>query len=228
MNELISGLEKTIAYKFKDQTLLSTALTHCSFGQPNNERLEYLGDAILGFVVADTIFEKFPQAKEGELTQLRSSLVKGETLAKLARELNLGDYIKLGAGELKNGGCRRDSILANTLEAIIGAVYLDAGIEACTQYVCSFYNGLLSEISLSKLNKDPKTTLQELLQSQKQKLPVYEVLSEGTLDNQLFTIACVVSALNISVQAVGKSKRVAEQLAAEQALFLLQKSKQNK
>jgi len=147
MSELPSKLEKAIDYKFRDETLLETALSHRSIGQGNNERLEYLGDAALGFIIADEIFRKFPQATEGELTRLRALLVKGETLAMLGRELNLGDYIKLGPGERKSGGWRRDSILANTLEAIIGAVYLDAGVEVCRKCVNSLYRQLLSEVS---------------------------------------------------------------------------------
>jgi len=146
MSERPSKLEKAIDYKFQDETLLETALTHRSFGHGNNERLEYLGDAALGFIIADAIFQKFPQATEGELTRLRSSLVKGETLAKLGRELDLGDYIKLGPGEMKSGGWRRDSILANTLEAIIGAVYLDADMKVCQKCVISIYHQLLANV----------------------------------------------------------------------------------
>jgi len=224
MSELPSKLEKAIDYKFRDETLLETALSHRSIGQGNNERLEYLGDAALGFIIADEIFRKFPQATEGELTRLRALLVKGETLAMLGRELNLGDYIKLGPGERKSGGWRRDSILANTLEALIGAVYLDADVEACRKCVNSLYRQLLSEVSPGKLNKDPKTTLQELLQSRKQELPVYHVISEsGEAHERLFKIECVIKKQDISVQAEGRSKRVAEQSAAEKALLILEK-----
>jgi len=224
MSELLSNLEKAIDYKFKDETLLDIALTHRSIGQGNNERLEYLGDAALGFIIADEIFRKFPQATEGELTRLRALLVKGETLAMLGRELNLGDYIKLGPGERKSGGWRRDSILANTLEALIGAVYLDADVEACRKCVNSLYRQLLSEVSPDKLNKDPKTTLQELLQSRKQELPVYHVISEGgEAHDRHFKIECVIKKQDISAQAEGRSKRVAEQSAAEKALFILEK-----
>lgn len=224
MSELLSNLEKAIDYKFKDETLLDIALTHRSIGQGNNERLEYLGDAALGFIIADEIFRKFPQATEGELTRLRALLVKGETLAMLGRELNLGDYIKLGPGERKSGGWRRDSILANTLEAIIGAVYLDADVEACRKCVNTLYRQLLSEVSPDNLNKDPKTTLQELLQSRKQELPVYHVISEGgEAHERHFRIECVIKKQDISAQAEGRSKRVAEQLAAEKALLILEK-----
>ena len=224
MIALTTKLEKAIDYKFRDETLLDIALTHRSIGQGNNERLEYLGDAALGFVIADAIFHKFPQATEGELTRLRASLVKGETLAMLGRELNLGDYIKLGPGERKSGGWRRESILANTLEAIIGAVYLDADMEVCRKCVNSLYRQLIAEVSPDKLNKDPKTTLQELLQSRKLELPEYQVISEtGEAHERLFEIACVIKEQGISVQGEGRSKRVAEQSAAEKALPELEK-----
>ena len=228
MSELLSNLEKKIAYKFEDDALLETALTHRSMGRGNNERLEYLGDAALGFIIADSIFQKFPQATEGELTRLRASLVKGETLAKLGRDLGLGDYIKLGPGEMKSGGWRRDSILANTLEAIIGAIYLDADMEVCGKCVIALYQQLLSEVSPDTLSKDPKTTLQELLQSRKLELPVYSVLSErGDAHDRLFNVECTIIEPDISVQGEGRSKRLAEQSAAEKALLELEK-KHNK
>lgn len=224
MIEWPSKLKKAINYDFKDKALLETALTHRSLGGANNERLEYLGDAVLGFIIADEVFRKFPQATEGELTRLRSSLIKGETLAKLARDLSLGDSIKLGSGEMKSGGWRRDSILANTLEAIIGAIYLDSNMEVCRKCVVSLYHQLLSEISPENLNKDSKTSLQELLQSRRMKLPVYHVLSEnGHAHERLFTIECSIKDQNISVQAEGHSKRIAEQVAAEKALGVLEK-----
>jgi ribonuclease-3 len=228
MSELPSNLEKIIGYKFNDEALLVTALTHRSMGRGNNERLEYLGDAALGFIITDSIFQKFPQATEGELTRLRASLVKGETLAKLGRDLGLGDYIKLGPGERKSGGWRRDSILANTFEAIIGAIYLDADMEVCRKCVISLYQQLLSKVSPDTLNKDPKTTLQELLQSRRLELPVYSVLSEsGDAHDRLFNVACTIIEPDISVQAEGRSKRLAEQAAAEKALLKLEK-KHNK
>ena len=224
MNGLLSNLEKAIDYKFQDEILLETALTHRSFGHGNNERLEYLGDAALGFIIADAIFQKFPQATEGELTRLRSFLVKGETLAKLGRELDLGDYIKLGPGEMKSGGWRRDSIIANTLEAIIGAVYLDADMEVCRKCVISIYHQLLANVSPDKLSKDPKTSLQELLQSRRLELPTYHVISEtGDAHERLFNVECIIIEPYISVQAEGRSKRLAEQSAAEKALPALEK-----
>jgi len=224
MSGLLSNLEKAIDYKFQDEALLETAVTHRSFGHGNNERLEFLGDAALGFIIADAIFQKFPQATEGELTRLRSSLVKGETLAKLGRELVLGDYIKLGPGEMKSGGWRRDSILANTVEAIIGAVYLDADMKVCRKCVISLYQQLLSNISPDNLSKDPKTSLQELLQSRRLELPIYHVLSEtGDAHERIFNVECTIIEPNILVQAEGRSKRLAEQAAAEKALPALEK-----
>ncbi len=223
MSGVLSNLEKAINYKFQDEVFLETALTHRSIGHGNNERLEYLGDAALGFIIADAIYQKFPQATEGELTRLRASLVKGETLAKLGRDLALGDYIKLGPGEMKSGGWRRDSILANTLEAIIGAVYLDADMEVCRKCVISLYYQLLSDVSPDKLSKDPKTTLQELLQSRRLELPAYQVLSEnGNAHERIFNVECTIIEPDISVYAEGRSKRLAEQSAAEKALFELE------
>ena len=228
MSDRPSKLEKAIDYNFEDKVLLETALTHRSIGRGNNERLEYLGDAALGFIIADAVFQKFPQATEGELTRLRSSLVKGETLAKLGRDLNMGDNIRLGRGEMKSGGWHRDSILANTLEAIIGAVYLDSDMEVCRKCVINLYRQLLDEISPDNLNKDAKTTLQELLQSQRLALPRYHVLSEsGDAHERFFIIECELKDQNISVQAEGHSKQTAEQSAAEKALFVLEKQLKN-
>ncbi len=223
MSDRLKNLEIKIEYIFRDKALLESALTHRSVGQDNNERLEYLGDAALGFIIADVIFRKFPQATEGEMTRLRASLVKGQTLAKLGRELELGDYIKLGPGEMKSGGWRRDSILANTVEAIIGAIYLDTDMEACRQFVMSIYRKLLTEVSPDKLKKDPKTSLQEFLQSRKQELPSYKILTEsGNPHERLFNVECEIKSQDILVQAEGRSKRIAEQSAAKKALLELE------
>jgi len=146
MNEIFVQLESSLDYIFRDKILLTTALTHRSVGRNNNERLEYLGDALLGFVIAETVYKRFPQASEGELTRLRASLVKGETLAEQAKILDLGQYIKLGSGELKSGGWRRNSILANTFEAIIGAIYLDSEFDTCRDTVLALYEPLLKNI----------------------------------------------------------------------------------
>ena len=222
VNEPLQRLEHGLGYSFSNREYLETALTHRSLGQNNNERLEYLGDALLGFIVAETIYTLFPGASEGDLTRLRASLVKGETLAKLARKLDLGSYIKLGGSELKSGGWTRNSILANTLEAIIGAIYLDSGLEVCRKIVIKLYDDILNNSSPATLVKDPKTRLQEYLQSQQLDLPEYNVIMEqGEAHKKIFTVQCVVSELAISVQANGRSKRNAEQACAQMALNTL-------
>ncbi len=202
--------------------MLTQALTHRSLGSNNNERLEYLGDAILGFIIADYIYDKFPDASEGELTRLRASLVKGEKLAEIGKELELSNKIKLGAGELKSGGWRRDSILANTLEAIIGAVYLDSNLESCREFIMGMYETHLAGINSADIKKDAKTQLQEYLQSRKQDVPVYEIINEsGSSHQPEFTVTCAISSLNELVIAKGTSKRKAEQAAAEKAMSIL-------
>ncbi|MEX2516223.1 MAG: ribonuclease III [Gammaproteobacteria bacterium] len=213
-----------LGHTFSNVTLLQTALTHRSVGVDNNERLEYLGDAILGFVIAETLFRQFPNAAEGSLTRLRASLVKRETLAELAREANLGELIMLGTGELKSGGWRRDSILANAMEAVIGAIYLDAGIETCQQRILDVYKVLLAKVTPAKLGKDPKTSLQEFLQARHQPLPTYKVISEaGEAHQREFTVRCSVACMESSVEATGRSKQIAEQAAAEETLSALKK-----
>ncbi|KZZ59092.1 ribonuclease III, partial [Oleiphilus sp. HI0125] len=169
-------LERKLGYTFKDRSLLELALTHRSFKGKNNERLEYLGDAILGYVIAEQLYLRFPHFKEGQLSRLRARLVKGVTLAEIAREFGLGDYLKLGPGELKSGGFRRESILADAVESIIGATYLDSGHDVAKQMVLSWYEERLSSPELETTEKDSKTQLQELLQAKKQDLPTYEVL----------------------------------------------------
>jgi ribonuclease III len=202
--------------------LLEQALTHRSFGNNNNERLEYLGDAILGFVIADIIYRKFPDAAEGELTRLRASLVKGEKLAEIGRELQLSNRLKLGTGELKSGGWRRDSILANTIEALIGAVYLDSDIETCRVFIHNLYQSHLENIDPADLKKDAKSHLQEYLQSRKSNVPTYEVLEEsGTSHQPEFTVSCEVEFLDETIIAKGTSKRKAEQAAAEKAISMI-------
>jgi len=222
MNDAFHKLEQVLGHVFNNKVYLFTALTHRSAGQDNNERLEYLGDALLGFIIADAVYKLHPTASEGELTRLRATLVKGETLASIARRLNLGNYLKLGSGELKSGGWRRKSILANTLEAIIGAIYLDAGMDTCRKFILALYEDLLKHASLENLVKDPKTRLQEYLQSLQQDLPDYQVITEhGEAHARIFTVQCLIGKFNISVQAEGRSKRSAEQTAAQMALDLL-------
>ncbi len=181
-----------------------------------------MGDAILGFVIADTIFHKFSDASEGELTRLRASLVKGEKLAEIGRDINLSDKIKLGAGELKSGGWRRDSIIANTLEALIGAVYLDSNIDSCRSFILNLYQSHLKNIDPADIKKDAKSQLQEYLQSRKSSVPKYEVLEEtGTSHQPEFTVSCKVDILDEAIIAKGSSKRKAEQIASKKTLSLL-------
>lgn len=222
MVEPVSRLESDLQHTFQNKEYLNIALTHRSMGQCNNERLEYLGDALLGFIIADALYHLYPDATEGELTRLRASVVKGETLAKVARKLNLGNYIRLGGGELKSGGWRRNSILANTLEALTGAIYLDAGFEVCSTVVLEIFRDILNKISPETLTKDSKTRLQEYLQGQQKNLPVYSVIMEqGEAHDKTFTVECRIAEMDITVQADGRSKRYAEQAAAERALKLL-------
>jgi len=181
-----------------------------------------LGDAILGFVITEYIYDKFPDASEGELTRLRASLVKGDKLAEIGREIHLSEQIKLGPGEMKSGGWRRNSILANTIEALIGAVYLDADIESCRKFILNLYDTHLENIDPSEIKKDSKTKLQEYLQSRKQDVPIYKVINEsGTSHQPKFTVSCEVASLNEIIVADGTSKRKAEQSAAEKVLSIL-------
>ncbi|WP_410506458.1 ribonuclease III [Marinomonas sp. GJ51-6] len=204
--------------------MLELALTHRSFGGKNNERLEFLGDSILNYVIAEDLFHRFPKAKEGELSRLRASLVKGDTLAELAREFQLGDFLKLGAGELKSGGFRRDSILADAVEGIIGAIYLDAGMDVCRQHILAWYKDRLDATSLKIVTKDAKTRLQEYLQARKYGLPQYEVVKiDGEPHDQTFYVNCQVEAYDGVIEGKGNSRRIAEQNAAAKALKKLEK-----
>lgn len=213
-------LQRKINYSFKDVSLLENALTHRSKGSKNNERLEFLGDAILGFIVAEILYSKFDQASEGQLSRFRASLVKKETLAALARDLSLGDYLLLGSGELKSGGFRRDSILADAMEAILGAMYLDGGIDQTRLLIEHCLKDRLSSLSLEDADtKDPKTCLQEYLQGRRLALPKYEVVAtSGDEHNQSFEVSCLVAGLGEPVKGSGTSRRRAEQAAAQKAI----------
>ena len=218
MTRDLSKLMKQIEYCFKDKTLLLNALTHRSVGQHNNERLEFLGDAILGMVIADELFHRFPECAEGEMSRLRASLVKGATLSELARNLSLGDYLKLGPGELKSGGFRRSSILADAFEAILAAVYLDSDLETCRDLILRQLATRLDKVSPENIGKDPKTQLQEYMQARRLPLPSYDVTEvTGKAHAQTFTVECKVDDGD-SVTAVGSSRRKAEQAAASQLL----------
>jgi ribonuclease-3 len=213
---------KALQYEFKNVDLLEEALTHRSKHAKNNERLEYLGDSILGFLIAKYLFEMFPTASEGQLSRCRSKLVKGETLAKLAKALNLGDFLLLGAGELKSGGFRRNSTLADAFEAVIGAIFMDGGMHSADAFVAHQFAELLGNMSLDDTLKDPKTQLQELLQARKQPLPEYSVISTvGSDHDQVFQVRCVVEGLTRPTMGEGASRRKAEQAAARLALDLL-------
>ncbi|RBO85016.1 ribonuclease III [Marinomonas aquiplantarum] len=223
MSSLYQKLCRRIGYFFADLGLLELALTHRSYGGKNNERLEFLGDSILNYVIAEDLFHRFPKAKEGELSRLRASLVKGDTLAELAREFQLGDFLKLGAGELKSGGFRRDSILADSVEGIIGAMYLDAGMDVCRQHILAWYKDRLEATSLKVVTKDAKTRLQEYLQARKHALPQYEVVDiVGEPHDQTFHVHCHIEVCNDAIEGRGNSRRIAEQNAAAKALEKLE------
>lgn len=222
MSVSLARLERQLGHTFQDQDLMLLALTHRSFAGRNNERLEFLGDAILNFVAGEALFERFPLAREGQLSRLRARLVKGETLAVLARGLQLGDYLRLGSGELKSGGFRRESILADALEALIGAIYLDAGMDVARQRVLSWLSNELDSLTLVDTNKDPKTRLQEFLQSRATDLPRYEVVDiQGEPHCRTFFVQCEIALLNDKTQGQGASRRIAEQVAAAAALVAL-------
>lgn len=223
-NEENRRLLRTLGYVFNDSAWLELALTHRSVsGSRNNERLEFLGDAILNFVVADILFQRFPQEKEGRLSRLRASLVKQDTLASVARDLKLGDYLRLGPGELKSGGYRRDSILADTVEALLGAIYQDCGdMTVCAGRIEAWFGSRLDDAGQEAIIKDSKSRLQEYLQSRRLPLPAYTVTAvEGEAHNQSFQVCCEVHGLESPTEGSGLTRRHAEQDAAAQALQLL-------
>ncbi len=210
-----------LTYRFNDPALAQLALTHRSIGRPNNERLEFLGDALLGAIIAEMLYEAHPRSNEGELSRLRAQLVNGQALAVLARELELGDELKLGPGELKSGGFRRDSILADAFEALVAAVYLDGGFDACRQSVRELFGERI--VAMRRSSKDAKTRLQEHLQAGGWPLPQYElVASHGEDHAKTFDVRCSISEpLALAAAASGGSRRTAEQDAAESVLSQL-------
>jgi len=215
-------LARILGCRFRRERLLVQALTHRSAPGEDNERLEFLGDALLGLVIADALWERFPDADEGRLSRLRASLVKRESLATLARRLDLGDYLHLGPGELHSGGHTRDSILADALEAVFAAVYLDRGFESARDVILSLFAGLLDRILATGATKDPKTRLQELLQAAKRPLPTYEVFQiTGSDHAQHFYVRCMLTDDGESAEGQGSSRRRAEQQAAKRMLGLL-------
>lgn len=212
---------ETIGYSFKELTLLREALTHRSFGLPNNERLEFLGDSVLNCTISELLFKKFPTIAEGDLSRIRANLVNQSTLFNLALSIGIADLIRLGEGEKKSGGNNRPSILANALEAIIGAIFLEGGFKNSEICIKKIYAPLLQTLECDVINKDAKTTLQEYMQSLKLDLPEYIVLAvSGLAHRQKFMVECVIAKLNIRVVGEGTSRRRAEQDAARQAYAL--------
>ena len=205
-----------LGYECRDPALLQAALTHRSAGGPHNERLEFLGDAVLNCVVAMLVFREFGAADEGDLSRFRSSLVSGEALAIVAAEIGLGDQLRLGSGELKSGGFRRKSILADTLEAVLGAIYLDGGFEAAEKAIERLFVPRLDRLPSAAELKDPKTRLQEALQAKGLPLPNYVVEAvSGEAHSQVFQVSCSVDVLGLKTSATGASRRRAEQAAAQ-------------
>jgi len=212
-----------LGHNFSDPTLLEQALTHRSFGALNNERLEFLGDAVLDMVVSEMLYRHFPSASEGDLSRLRAVLVKGEALAKMARAIDLGDQLRLGSGELKSGGFRRDSILAGAYEAVIGAILLDAGFDTCKACLVTWFESLLQNLSLGDEHKDPKSRLQEYLQGRGAALPEYKLLTvSGEGHAQHFEVQCYLEGITADYRGEASSRRKAEQAAATVALNNLQ------
>ncbi|GGE68380.1 ribonuclease 3 [Streptosporangium jomthongense] len=215
----LDQLQRRIGYQFKSPDRLMLALTHRSYSNQNNERLEFLGDSIVNMVIAEYLFRNFDKAREGHLSRLRARMVKGVTLAEIAREFQLGSYLRLGSGELKSGGFRRESILADAVESVIGAIYLDSDFYTCQEQVLRWFEPRLKQLDLQDTQKDSKTRLQEYLQSRQFPLPRYEVVSvDGEAHSQTFHVSCVLPSLDRKTSGVGNSRRVAEQEAARSAL----------
>ena len=212
-------LSRRLGHSFADEGLLTLALSHRSIGPANNERLEFLGDAVLGLIIGQALFERFPGAKEGDLTRARARLVKEPTLAELARDLDVGPQLALGSGEMKSGGRQRDSILSDAVEALIGAIYLDSDFLHVRDVVLSWYATRLDEMNPQKLEKDPKTQLQEYLQARSRPLPSYQVIEEsGEPHERFYVVHCVIAGFEAPFAGEGTGRRRAEQAAAQLAL----------
>ncbi|MBB1471530.1 MULTISPECIES: ribonuclease III [unclassified Luteimonas] len=213
-------------HAFRDGGLLAQALTHRSAGAPHNERLEFLGDALVGLIVAEALYLRWPKADEGVMTRARAELVRESSLARIARGLDLGARITLGPGEMKSGGHRRDSILSDALEALVGAIYLDAGFDACRSAVLPWFEPALAGLAAGRIGKDPKTRLQEWLQGRQRPLPVYDLLSEaGDEHAKVFHVRCTLVEPALSASGEGSSRRAAEQAAAGAVLAQLEADK---
>lgn len=215
-------LEKNIGYYFNNINTLKLALTHRSANQKHNERLEFLGDSILNFVISFALYKRFPQIKEGDMSRMRATLVRGKTLVEIAQKFQLNKYIFLGQGEIKSGGSYRQSILANTIEALIGGIFLDSNFYIIEQLILNWYKNRLKKITPGDKQKDPKTRLQEYLQERHLPLPLYIIKkTTGKSHDQQFTIHCYVSIIKNPIIFTSYSKRTAEQAAAEQVLIKL-------
>ncbi|UCV13120.1 ribonuclease III [Dechloromonas denitrificans] len=216
------ALAQAIGHRFADPSLLKTALTHRSFGSPNNERLEFLGDGLLNCVVAAALYRRFPAMPEGDLSRQRANLVRQDALHGLALKLKVGEFLRLGEGELKSGGAQRPSILADALEALFGAIYLDAGFEAVDAVINRLYQPLFEALTPGEVKKDAKTCLQEWLQGRKKALPKYHLLeATGAAHEQRFEVACEIENPPLRTIGHGTSRRIAEQVAADNALKVL-------
>lgn len=220
-----SGVTQALGHVFVRGDLLDTALTHRSYGVPNNERLEFLGDGLLNCVVAELLYNRFPDLSEGELSRLRANLVRQDSLHRIALQLRLGEHLRLGDGEEKSGGRVRPSILADAVEALFGAVYLDAGFAAARDVVSRLYRRMIEAIDPAQASKDAKTRLQEYLQARRQPLPRYAVTAtQGAAHAQVFEVACELEGLGITTTGHGASRRIAEQQAAAAALSAIGKA----
>jgi len=219
-----SALERRVGHRFKDPALLAQALTHRSFGSPHNERLEFLGDGVIGCVIAEELYTRFPGIAEGELSRLRASLVREAALAAVARAIGLSGFLRLGEGEVSSGGADRPSILADALEATFGAVFLDGGYEAVRAAVRSTFGDSLEKLDPREPAKDAKTVLQEFLQGRRQKLPEYRVVATaGAAHKQVFEVECTAAGLGLRASGSGSSRRSAEQQAATNLLKQIEK-----
>lgn len=218
-----TSLAATLGHRFTNQALLTAALTHRSFGASHYERLEFLGDGVLNFAIAAELYRRFPALPEGDLSRLRAHLVRQETLHRLAQKLAIGDCLRLGEGEMRSGGQQRPSILADALEAVFGAIFLDAGFDAAAGVIAKLFNPLFAELPRGNSMKDAKTRLQEWLQHHKKPLPRYVLLETvGAAHDQRFQVACEVDCLKVHTVGEGSSRRLAEQEAAEQAIKVIE------
>jgi len=214
-------IETRIGHHFQSANLLHQALTHRSYGVPHNERLEFLGDSALNCVIARLLYERFPELPEGDLSRIRANLVNQQSLFEVAGSLSLGEYVLLGQGELQSGGANRPSILADALEALFGAVFVDAGFDAASKVIVSLFDPVVSKLDPLAVDKDPKTRLQELLQGRRLSLPIYSIVNvSGEAHDQLFQVECVVAEMGIRTLGEGTSRRSAEQSAAQRAYAL--------